>query len=159
MSAATMRHPATGHDAEITLVLRRSLKARPERVFAALTEQAQVLRWFGPAGYSCAIERFDARPGGDYRIVMRAEEAGTHHTVTGTFLAVEPPTRLAYTWGWMTDGVRGHETRVEIELTPAAGGTDLVLSHRGFESPIARDRHEQGWSGGLANLERLVAEG
>jgi uncharacterized protein YndB with AHSA1/START domain len=157
MSAATMKQPAS-HDAEITLVLRRSLKAKPERVFAALTDKAQVLRWFGPAGFTCAIDQFDARPGGEYRIAFRSQDAAIH-TVTGTFLVIEPPSRLAYTWGWLTEGVRGHETRVEIELTPAADGTDLVLTHRGFESVDARNRHEQGWSGGLANLQRLVEEG
>jgi uncharacterized protein YndB with AHSA1/START domain len=63
-----------------------------------------------------------------------------------------------FTWGWETDGPRGPETVVTIELFEAPGGTRLELTQELFESEDSRDRHQQGWSSCLDCLERALAE-
>jgi uncharacterized protein YndB with AHSA1/START domain len=147
---------ASPSEAALTLVLRRTLKAPPERVFRAWTEPEHLARWFGPAGFTCPLHEIDARPGGAYRIVMRSPE-GSLHTVTGIYTAVEPPRRLAFTWGWEHDGERGHESAVEVALSAHPEGTELVLTHRRHESVEARDRHAEGWASCLGKLEAYLA--
>jgi uncharacterized protein YndB with AHSA1/START domain len=145
-------------EAALTLVLRRVLKAPPERVFRAWTEPEQLARWFGPRGFTCPEHAIDPRPGGAYRVTMRSPE-GTLHTVSGTYTAVEPPRRLAFTWAWEQEGARGHESAVELALSAHPEGTELVLTHRRHESVEARDRHTEGWSSCLDKLVAYVAAG
>lgn len=143
-------------EAALTLVLRRVLKAPPERVFRAWTEAEQLARWFGPQGFTCPTHEIDPRPGGAYRITMRSPE-GTLHTVAGTYTAVEPPRRLAFTWAWEGESGRGHESAVELTLRGHADGTELVLTHRRHESVEARDRHAEGWASCMEKLAAYVA--
>jgi uncharacterized protein YndB with AHSA1/START domain len=41
---------------------------------------------------------------------------GKDHVVSGVYREVEPPSRLAFTWGGEREDERGHETLVTIEL-------------------------------------------
>ena len=59
------------------LVLRRVMKAPPERVFSAWIEPERLARWFGPTGFTCPEQQVDARPGGRYRITMRSPEGSS----------------------------------------------------------------------------------
>jgi uncharacterized protein YndB with AHSA1/START domain len=148
--------PTSPDEAALTLVLRRILKAPPERVFRAWTEPDELARWFGPAGFTCPEHRIDPRPGGAYRVTMRSPE-GTLHTVSGIYTAVEPPRRLAFTWGWEGEAGRGHESAVDLDLRPHPDGTELVLTHRRHESVAARESHTEGWSSCLDKLAAHVA--
>ena len=47
------------------LRLARLVPASPERVFRAWTEQAELERWWGPAGVRCRSASIDLRVGGD----------------------------------------------------------------------------------------------
>lgn len=143
-----------------SLVLRQSrrLKAPRERVFRALTEPGQLVRWWGPKGFTVPEHAMDVRVGGAWRTVMRSPE-GNEHIVSGVYREITPPARLVFTWAWETDGPRGHETVVTIELRDAAGETDLELVQEIFESGNARDLHGQGWSSALDCLAEALAAG
>jgi uncharacterized protein YndB with AHSA1/START domain len=133
------------------LHLRRTLPFPPERIWRALTDPAALAAWFWPARFATTAE-VDLRVGGRYRI----DGPGVGMAVTGEYLAVEPPQRLAFTWRW--DGAAA-ETLVTIELTPADPGTELVLVHERFTDDGDRDNHAKGWSDCLDRLPGWLAGG
>src|SRR5258705_2488189 len=53
----------------------RVIAAPPERVWAALVDPEALLAWLPPGEMTGSFERFDARPGGSYRMVLTYPEA------------------------------------------------------------------------------------
>ena len=85
--------PAVGEH----VVVRRVIGAARERVFRNWTEPEQLRRWWGPGGFTCPEAQVDLRPGGTYRLVMRAPGGGPLMSVAGTYRTVDPPALLIYT--------------------------------------------------------------
>jgi uncharacterized protein YndB with AHSA1/START domain len=156
MTPMTMAQPRP-NDAPV-LRLSRSFAAPRERVFRAFTAPTQLVKWWGPKGFTVPACTLDVRAGGAWRTVMRSPE-GKDHIVSGVYREITPPKRLVFTWAWEEEGKRGHETVVTIELTETPGGTRLELTQEGFESETARDRHGEGWSSCLDCLDEALAEG
>jgi uncharacterized protein YndB with AHSA1/START domain len=140
------------------LRLSRSFAAPRDRVFRAFTAPTQLVKWWGPKGFTVPACTMDVRAGGAWRTVMRSPE-GREHIVSGTYREIKPPARLVFTWGWEEDGARGHETVVTIELFETPGGTRLELTHERFESEDSLNQHRHGWIGCLDCLEEALAEG
>ena len=138
------------------LVLTRLLNAPRERVFAAWTEPAHVVNWWGPHGYQVVECEADLRVGGRWRVRMRSPEGGLHTSV-GLYHEVAAPERLVFTFAWegSEDGQPGHETLVDLRLEEEAGGrTRMTFRQAVFSSQESRDGHEGGWS---QAFERLLA--
>src|ERR1700761_2523593 len=55
----------------------RIIAAPPELVYAALVDPEALTAWLPPDGMSGRFERFDARPGGSYRLVLTYADAST----------------------------------------------------------------------------------
>ena len=53
----------------------RVIAAPPERVWAALVDPGALLAWLPPGEMTGRFERFDARPGGSYRMVLTYSDA------------------------------------------------------------------------------------
>src|SRR3984957_4431298 len=53
----------------------RVIAASPERVWAALVDPEALLAWLPPGEMTGRFERFDARPGGSYRMVLTYSDA------------------------------------------------------------------------------------
>ena len=75
--------------------------------------------------------------------------------MSGVYREVVANQKLVYTWAWKSTPER--ESLVTIELTPAGDGTELLLKHERFADKESRDRHEQGWTGCVRRLERMLA--
>ncbi len=139
----------------ISLNLVRTIKAAPEKVFAAWTEPETLKRWMAPGDdMSVALAETDLRAGGRYRIVMR-ETNGTEHRVGGIYREIVPGKKLSFTWAW--ESTPENESLVTIELRQNGVGTELTLTHTKFATEQSRDMHNHGWNGCLAKLERLMA--
>ena len=139
----------------ISLNLVRTIKAAPEKVFAAWTEPETLKRWMAPGDdMSVALAETDLRAGGRYRIVMRGAK-GTEHRVGGVYREIVPGKKLSFTWA--SESSPESETLVTIELRQNGVGTELTLTHTKFATEQSRDMHNQGWNGCLAKLERLMA--
>jgi uncharacterized protein YndB with AHSA1/START domain len=134
------------------LVLERRIKASPEKIFAAWTDPAQLIRWFGPDGGGVETAETDLRVGGRYRIVFRTEDGEEHH-FGGVYREVVADRRLVFTWAWRSTPER--ESLVTVTVAPEGDGSRLTLLHEQFFDDAARDRHAYGWTGSLAKLERL----
>ena len=142
------------------LRLTRRYAAAPERVFAAWTDPELLRRWWAARqGWETAAAEVDLRPGGRYRLSMRDPEAGEEYAVRGEYVEVRPPERLAYTWTWEGDAevMRGSKSSlVAVEFAADGDGTEVRLTHSRFADERIRDLHDEGWSGCLDNLGRLV---
>ena len=145
----------------------RDLPAPPARVFAALTEPALLIRWWGPEGFECRWAELDIRPGGSFRIEMNRPETGYEGVFMGRYVEVVPPHRLVME---IHDHCNGAPevfdasglgpTRVSFSLDPLPGGrTRLTLLHEGFEEAAAAQAHEHGWEGSLSKLARFCLSG
>jgi uncharacterized protein YndB with AHSA1/START domain len=145
---------ATAAVDERTLRLEREFKAPPARVFAAFTDPALLAQWWGPEGMSCPVCEIDLRIGGRWRTCIRGEQG--EHWVSGVYREIAPPRRLAFTWAWEENGVRGHETMVEIDFAPAGHNTRIVLTQREFESAEQCDNHNKGWTSAFACLDPFL---
>jgi uncharacterized protein YndB with AHSA1/START domain len=137
------------------LHVRRVVPAPRDQVFKAWTDATALQKWWGTAGGKNSVSaEVDLRVGGKFRIETEASEARPASRITGTFLEVEPPQRLAYTWlgeGAMYDGL----TLVTVEFFDRGGSTEIVLSHEFFHSKKGRDSYLAGWEGILEGLSML----
>lgn len=138
-----------------SLTIVRSFKAAPEKVWRALTEPEALKQWMAPSdAFTIPVAETDVRVGGRYHFIMRSPD-GEEHDVSGIYREVVPNRRLVYTWAWKSTPER--ESLVTMELRAAAGGTELTLRHEQFFDEEARDKHQQGWTGCIGRLERLLA--
>ncbi|MCI0632863.1 MAG: SRPBCC domain-containing protein [Actinobacteria bacterium] len=142
----------------LMLHLERVLPASPARVFAAMTEPAELAQWWGPRGFSSPNLELDVRVGGAYRIAMQPPEGDLFH-LRGEFREVEPPTRLSYTFIWEEPDPDDQETVVAIVLRDRGPSTELLLDQGPFATEARRALHDAGWMDGLDKLEAQVARG
>ena len=132
---------ATGESLEV----RKTIAASRDKVFRAWTQPAAVKQWFPPPGYEAAPTDIDLRPGGTYRWGLRKLPDGEPFWTTGSFIEVEPPRRLVYTWLW--SGLpESKATRVTIDFHDRDGKTEVVLRHDRFPDLEMRNEHQQGWT-------------
>jgi uncharacterized protein YndB with AHSA1/START domain len=134
----------TDHSAEI----RTHLDAPPERVWHALTDANALAAWYWPASLKPEVTS-DARPGGHFGVTARAADMG----FSGVYREFDPPRRMVQSWGWA--GV-DRDSRVTIDLTPANGGTDLLVVHDQVDAETAQ-MYRQGWESSLSRLPAYLA--
>ncbi len=134
------------------LVVERVLPATPEQVFAAWTTPERIAAWMSPVGRAEA--EIDLREGGAFRVVMIGSDFHIEHA--GTYLEVDPPRRLVFTW--VSPYTGPEPSRVTVELRPHSEGTHLVITHERLPDDVV-ENHRNGWSTMLerqAELLRLV---
>jgi uncharacterized protein YndB with AHSA1/START domain len=80
------------------LKITRVYAARPQQVWDAWTEPAQLARWWGKRGWTAKPDSvvLDVRPGGLFRVVTVNDEDGAEMTNEGTYTKVEEPRKLAF---------------------------------------------------------------
>lgn len=125
------------------------IDASPDTIFEFFTDPAKAVRWMGSQA------TLDPRPGGIYRV-----DIGPWNAV-GEFVEVDPPNRVAFTWGWANDGMStppGSST-VEITLTPDGDETLVRLVHRDLPSQQAVEAHRHGWEVDYLPRLAIVAAG
>jgi uncharacterized protein YndB with AHSA1/START domain len=121
--------------------------ALPDTVFPYFTDPVRYARWMG------TDVELEPTPGGVYRVGMRDGVQAL-----GAFVEVDPPHRLVFTWGWVSDpNVMPGSTRVEVLLTAEDGGTRVVLRHHGLPTSEQRDHHRMGWDMYLGRLNSAVS--
>jgi uncharacterized protein YndB with AHSA1/START domain len=125
------------------IVEETTINASAERIFAALTDPAQRVAWWGLKGrFETKHMESDLRAGGRW-MMSGTGMGGRPFEVRGVYRTVEPPYVLAFTWlpNWDEEAT---ETLVRFELRERDGVTTVRLTHSGFVSEGSRTRH-QGW--------------
>ena len=139
----------------VTLVVRKTIRAKAKRLFAAWTVPAQLKLWWGPQGVKCIEAEVDLRRGGRYRIANQLPD-GNILWITGEFEVIEAPRKLVYTW--RIEPETESLERVTVQFEESGGDTEVIVTHERIASEEMRKRHEQGWFGCLAGLAKF-AEG
>jgi uncharacterized protein YndB with AHSA1/START domain len=137
-----------------SLTIRRRLNASPAKVYAAWTDPAKMMRWFGPADAETLRAETDPKVGGRFRVLMRTSD-GEEHDVSGVYREAVQGEKLVFTWAWRSTPER--ESLVTVALKPDGDGTVLTLTHEQFFDEAARDAHREGWTGAVGKLEALFA--
>jgi uncharacterized protein YndB with AHSA1/START domain len=117
---------------ELEIVTTRQFDAPIELVFDVLTKPEHVRHWFAP--FTCEMTEcsIDLRVGGDYHFAFVTDD-GAECSFRGTYLEIEPSTRIVSTWlfeGWpdahAVDTVELQETDGVTTLTSTLAFRDRV---------------------------------
>ncbi len=140
-------NPATARD---TIVEEITIKAPAERVFQALTNPEELMKWWGaPGRFQVTNMESDLRPGGKW--MMRGPSQGRRSfVVRGTYREIDRPRLLVYTWlpDWQEDAA---ESLVRWDLKEENGVTTVRVTHSGLTRK-GRESH-RGWPEILAWLQ------
>jgi uncharacterized protein YndB with AHSA1/START domain len=130
------------------------LNAPRELVFKAYTDPKLFAKWWGPARYTNIIEKFDARSGGEWRVIQRGAD-GSEHAFRGVNHSVEAPERICQTFEY--EGVPGH-VALQTATFEALGGKTRVVAQIVFQSVMDRDGMVASGmrSGADESMERLA---
>lgn len=136
----------------------RRFAASAEHVFDAWLTPRLLGQWmFGPAVREEKILRLDIDPrvGGTFSMLVERQGETIDHL--GTYLEMDRPHRLVFTWG-IRDLSNPDDSRVTIDITPTESGCELTLIHS-LHPDWAEyaQRTELGWNTMLDALQRLFA--
>jgi len=133
-----------------------TINGSAERIFEALTDPGQRVRWWGAKGrFQTTHMESDLRLGGKW--MMRGIGlGGKAFTVRGEYREIEPPRLLVFTWlpDWQQDAT---ETVVRIDLEETDGVTTVRLTHSGLTSESSHASHK-GWPQILTWLQAYVEQ-
>lgn len=142
--------PDDGTAANAEIVSARDFDAPAARVFGAFTDPEQLQHWWGPNGFTSTITEFDPRPGGAWRLTMRAPD-GTEHPIACTFVEVGPA-RVVYD---LHDPV--HAFRMTMLFAERAGGTRVTWLMRFADAAEAARVRAFVVPANEQNFDRLAA--
>jgi uncharacterized protein YndB with AHSA1/START domain len=145
-----MNAPAGG----LVLELEWVVDSQRERIFSALTDSAELARWWGPTGYTMTEIDLDLRVGGGYRFTMQPPGGDPFH-LAGEFLEIEPPRRVVYTFRYEEPDPDDRETVVALSLEEVGDGTHVSLSQGDFATEARIELHRGGWRDSLEKLCEL----
>jgi uncharacterized protein YndB with AHSA1/START domain len=138
---------------DLRVNISKTINAPIEKVFDAWLDPLMLTQFILPApGMAQPQVENDAREGGRFSIIMQVGDERILHT--GTYLALERPHRLVFSWEspYSTD-----DSIVTLLFDAIDNTTTRVdLSHVKFINEEARANHEGGWTNILDQLERLI---
>ena len=135
-----------------TIVEEINIKGSPDRIFEALADAKQRIKWWGAkSAYESTEVDSDVRVGGKW--MMKGIAFGKPFSCHGVYTKVERPRLLEFTWNpsWQNDSL---ESLVRFDLNEKDGVTNVRVTHSGLTS-AARDAHK-GWPQVLSWLKGYV---
>jgi uncharacterized protein YndB with AHSA1/START domain len=134
MNAATLR--------DDVIVQEVIIQAPAMRIFAALTQPEELMKWWAAQGKFQVIHaESDFRLGGKWRMRVKGN-SGNESVVAGEYREIDPPHTLAYTW--VREQEDAQETLVRWELEESGAVTRVRVVHSGLLSDALRARNS-GW--------------
>lgn len=143
----------------------RVIAAPPERVFAALLDPGALTEWLPPAGMSGTFERFDARPGGSYRLVLTYRDAASGQgkatadsdVVEARFVDIVPGARVVQAVDFVSDDPAFAGTMTMTwQVTAEPGGTRVEIRADDVPAGISAADHATGLNASLSNLAEYL---
>jgi uncharacterized protein YndB with AHSA1/START domain len=143
----------------------RVISAPVERVYAALVDPDALTAWLPPDGMSGRFERFDARPGGSYRMILTYADASTAPGKTTAdsdvfetrFVDIVPGARVVQAVDFVSDDPAYAGTMTMTwEVATADAGTRVEIRADDVPAGIRAEDHAAGLASSLANLAAYV---
>jgi uncharacterized protein YndB with AHSA1/START domain len=144
----------------------RLIRADAAAIYQAYVDPAALVKWLPPTGMNGRIEAFDARIGGDYRIVLTYDNAerdghgkATDDTdvVHGRFLELVPNRRIVQSVRFESPDPRfAGEMKMTWRLEPGPHGTTVLITAENVPEGIAPADHIAGFTATLENLASFV---
>jgi uncharacterized protein YndB with AHSA1/START domain len=136
-----------------TVVVEREIPQTPEKIWRALTESGLIAQW---------LMANDFQPTVGHRFNFHMAPIANWNGITDCeVLIIEPPRKLAYTWGASgQEAANGLKTTVTWLLTPTPGGTLVRMEQAGFRPQDSANQQgaKYGWQKFLGGLERVAGE-
>jgi uncharacterized protein YndB with AHSA1/START domain len=141
------------------------VRAPAPDVFAALIDAGAREVWLPPDGMSGRFERFDAKPGGGYRMVLsyddvqvRGKTEENRDVVEVRFGVIDPPRRLVELVDFVSsDPALGGTMTITWSVTPEADGARVTITAVDVPDSLSAEQHEAAFAMTLANLDRHLA--
>ena len=139
----------------------RVIAAPLDRVYAALVDPQALTAWLPPDGMSGRFERFDARPGGSYRLVLTYADASTARgkttadsdVVEARFVDIVADARVVQAVTFVSDDpAQAGTMTMTWEVTRVEHGTRVEFRAENDPAGISAADHAAGLSSSLANL-------
>jgi uncharacterized protein YndB with AHSA1/START domain len=130
----------------------RMFDASRERVWKAWTDPEQMVKWWGPNGFTTTLHEMDIRPGGVWSFIMHGPD-GADYKNKSVFVEVVKPERIVY------DHISGPKFRMTTAFDGQDGKTKLTM-RMVFETPAAYKNTVEKFNaieGARQTLERLAA--
>jgi uncharacterized protein YndB with AHSA1/START domain len=131
------------------------------RVFAAFIDEAALATWLPPGGMSGRFERFDARPGGSYRMILTyADSSAASGKATADsdivevrFVDIITDVRVVQEVDFVSDDPANASTMTMTwAVTAVDAGTRVDIRAEQVPDGISAEDHAVGLSSSLANL-------
>jgi uncharacterized protein YndB with AHSA1/START domain len=138
-----------------SVTLHKVLKASPEKVYRAFTDQNAMASWLPPYGFLCVVHQMDPKVGGTYKMSFINFTTGNGHSFGGTYLELKPNEFLKYSDKFDDPNLPG-EMITSVWLTKVSSGTELKVTQEGIPSMIPVDMCYLGWQDSIEKLTKLV---
>jgi uncharacterized protein YndB with AHSA1/START domain len=127
---------------EDTIIQEITIKSPANRIFDALSNPDELVKWWGVAGkFQVTHMESDLRPGGKWRMRVMGGD-GKESTVAGEYREIERPRLLVFTW--IREQENTPETLVRWDLQEKDGVTKVRVTHSGLTTEKLRARNS-GW--------------
>jgi uncharacterized protein YndB with AHSA1/START domain len=135
---------------ELEIVVTREFNAPMQLVFDVMTKPEHVSKTIAPFEEEVKVCSIDLRVGGSYHFAFVPDD-GTECSFRGTYLEIEPPTRIVQTWRF--EGWPDAEAVESMDLQETDGVTKMT--HRlAFRDQRGRD-HMTRYDGLEASFDKV----
>jgi uncharacterized protein YndB with AHSA1/START domain len=139
----------------VSVTVDRLIPGSPEQVFDVFTDPGACARWFKPdPDMKTTHLELDLRVGGLFRVILSGPQGDM--AVACTYLRIERPERLEFTWTWEEGPYAGEPpSTVTVSFEDAGESTRVTVTHALLASREVAASHERGWSASLALLREI----
>jgi len=143
----------------------RDIDGPVARVFNALVDRDALKTWLPPGGMTARFERFNATPGGSYRLVLtykeptdsRGKSSADSDVVEARFVDIVPNDRVVQAVDFVSDDPAFAGTMTMTWAVRAVdGGTRVEITADDVPDGISADDHAAGLASSLDNLAHYV---
>ena len=139
---------------QLSLTIKKTINAPLERVFRAWSDPKILMIWWKAGdAYEASLAEVDFSEGGKYRLGMKHIESGNEHIVGGEYKEIIPNEKIVFSWAWEIHNPE-EVSEVCVEFKTTENGTEVILTHSGFQTEASMNEHNKGWN---ACLEPLAA--
>jgi uncharacterized protein YndB with AHSA1/START domain len=137
---------------DYSVTVRREIAAPAEVLFDAWLDAESLAVWLKPAATRETRVDMDPRVGGTFRFAMGGDQSST--VCTGSYLEIDRPRRLVFTWS--SRDTEHRDSIVTVTFEASASSTVVEIHQVGLPDERSRDSHHAGWSDILRELGRTT---